>query len=431
MAQEGSYVKRNGWWLLRYRESVVENGELKRMLRSRKLALLSHYPPKRQRKKNGAANGTKFDDVPDAVKVLARQYLDPANNQERKPEQVRRLGEFIESVYLPWVTEQLRPSTVKEYKGIWNRHLKARCSDRWLREVRTYHVNLWLNDIAKQNRKLTTSSLQRVKNFLSGVFTAAKNQGFHDDINPVVGAELPKAAKSRPTHAYGLQEIFSIMDTLEDDPLALTIVAVAAFAGLSRTEIRGLRWEEYNSQELQVVRGVWESHVGDPKTEARRDTVPVILPLREKLEQWHKHCNKPREGWMFASESNTPVHLGNLINRNILPALDACMICGKVPGDHGKGEGQEKHEYRRDNDVPKWRGFHAFRRGLATNLSALEVPTELIRLILRHSKVQTTQEHYIKPSKDEVKKAMAKFELHWTTKSKEYAALAKQPATVN
>lgn len=94
MAQEGSYVKRNGWWLLRYRESVVENGELKRPLRSPKLALLSDYPPKRQRKKNGADQGKKFDDVPDEVKVLARRYLDAANNQERKPEQVRRLGEL-------------------------------------------------------------------------------------------------------------------------------------------------------------------------------------------------------------------------------------------------------------------------------------------------------------------------------------------------
>ena len=44
MAQEGSYVKRNGWWLLRYRESVVEKGAQKRVLRARKIGSLAEFP---------------------------------------------------------------------------------------------------------------------------------------------------------------------------------------------------------------------------------------------------------------------------------------------------------------------------------------------------------------------------------------------------
>jgi len=115
MAQEGSYVKRNGWWLLRYRESVVEKGAQKRVLRARKIGSLAEFPPKRQRRKatDIEVNRTKFDDVPDAVKHLARQFLDSANDHRRQPEQVRRMGEFVESVYLPWAQEQLKPSTLK------------------------------------------------------------------------------------------------------------------------------------------------------------------------------------------------------------------------------------------------------------------------------------------------------------------------------
>lgn len=40
MAQTGSYEKRDGWWLLRYREQVVVDGERKTILRNRKLATL-------------------------------------------------------------------------------------------------------------------------------------------------------------------------------------------------------------------------------------------------------------------------------------------------------------------------------------------------------------------------------------------------------
>jgi integrase len=336
---------------------------------------------------NTAATHASIDDVPEPVKQLAREFLDSANDERRQPEQTRRLGDFVESVYFPWAESQLKPSTLKEYHGIWRRHLRARVSDYWLRDVRTFDVNQWLQSIARQTPRLTTASLQRVKSLLSGVFTTAKNMGFHDGINPVQDADLPRAARGQETHAYSLQEVWTILHALADDPLAVTVVAVAAFAGLRRSEIRGLRWEECNDYELKVARGVWESHVGATKTRASESAVPVIAPLREKLQAWRELCGTPASGWIFASENNTPVHLGNLINRNILPVLKKLGI--------------------------PWRGFHAFRRGLGTNLHSMGVPTEIVRLILRHEDVGTTQRHYILPPAEEVRKAMAQFEERW------------------
>jgi integrase len=417
MAQEGSYVKRNGWWLFRYRESVVEKGERKRVLRARRLATLADIPPKRQRRRVGggeAANDvvsrTKFDDVPDAVKRIAREFLDSANDNRRQPEQVRKMGEFVESAYLPWAQEQLKPSTLKEYSGIWQRHLKARASDIWLRDVRTHDVNHWLLDIARQNRELTSSSLQRVKSFLSGIFTNAKNQGYFDGMNPVRDADLPKAPKGQKTHAYTLAEIDLTFKALSDDVMTSTIIAVAAFAGLRRGEIRGLRWEEYNGVELRIVRAIWESYIGETKTEASGSesepaTVPVIAPLRERLEQWSATCGNPTSGWIFPSERSTPIHLGNLINRKILPALKAAGL--------------------------QWKGFHSYRRGLGTNLHELGVPTETIKLILRHADVATTQRHYIKPRTAEVQKAMDTFEAHWKKEQEQKDSRRAQPQLLN
>jgi len=172
-----------------------------------------------------------------------------------------------------------------------------------------------------------------------------------------------------------------------------TIVAVAAYAGLRRSEIRGLRWEEYDGVALKVSRSVWEGYVGEPKTEASIDDVPIIGPLRERLEQHRQRLTqqlgrRPESGWMFESDAGTPIHLGNLINREILPALNVCKICRKSEDAHDGAE--LDHEYVRDDSRPAWHGFHAFRRGLATNLSALGIPAEIIRLVLRHSDVATT-----------------------------------------
>jgi integrase len=43
----------------------------------------------------------------------------------------------------------------------------------------------------------------------------------------------------------------------------------------------------------------------------------------------------------------------------------------------------------------RWHGWHAFRRGLATNLHQFGVPDKIIQRILRHSSVGVTQDCYI------------------------------------
>ena len=43
-----------------------------------------------------------------------------------------------------------------------------------------------------------------------------------------------------------------------------------------------------------------------------------------------------------------------------------------------------------------WYGWHAFRRGLATNLNRLGVPDKVIQQILRHANVATTMNIYVK-----------------------------------
>jgi integrase len=48
---------------------------------------------------------------------------------------------------------------------------------------------------------------------------------------------------------------------------ARTVVAVAAFTGLTRSEIPALKWEDYKDGENFVSRKKWQGHIGAPKTE--------------------------------------------------------------------------------------------------------------------------------------------------------------------
>lgn len=71
-----------------------------------------------------------------------------------------------------------------------------------------------------------------------------------------------------------------------------------------------------------------------------------------------------------------------------------------------------KREIRPDLDKKNlaWHGWHAFRRGLATNLREMEIPDDVIRRILRHADIATTQEHYAKTLPPAVRKAMSKLD---------------------
>jgi integrase len=111
-------------------------------------------------------------------------------------------------------------------------------------------------------------------------------------------------------------------------------------------------------------------------------------------------------GVMFATEIGTPLDLHNVFTRQIAPVLNACAECGKSEKKHRLAD----HEYHRREDLVAWHGWHAFRRGLATNLNDLGALDLTIQRILRHSDVTTTRKSYIKPREHQMTAVMAQFQ---------------------
>lgn len=46
---------------------------------------------------------------------------------------------------------------------------------------------------------------------------------------------------------------------------AATIVAVAAFTGVRKGELRGLLWENYDGEQVLISQSFWRSHLLEPK----------------------------------------------------------------------------------------------------------------------------------------------------------------------
>jgi integrase len=299
--------------------------------------------------------------------------------------------------------EQKRPSTYCGYRDIWKNHLKARCADLWLREVRTCDVQQVLDAVAHEG-VLSRNSNKHLKVALSGVFKFAKQQGYFDGENPMRDTVIPAARESTETYAYSLEEIIQFLAALPEP--AATIFAVAAFTGARRGEIRGMAWEHYVNGEIRITQSIWHGHVTAPKTRKSTGTIPVIAPLANRLEFHRARLGWPTSGPMFPNDSGKPMDLNNLVNRVIVPSLNRCSDCRRGKGEHALAD----HEFKQDESLPKWRGWHAARRGLGTNLYRLGVPKKTIQAILRHANVSTTATYYIKTAAADTQAAMAKLE---------------------
>ena len=146
---------------------------------------------------------------------------------------------------------------------------------------------------------------------------------------------------------------------------------------------------------------------------ASKDAVPVIPALAEILQELKNSAPHSKGCWMFPADfvrggehtlmlkdalGRTPLSPANFVRDQVEPILEKANI--------------------------SWRGFHAFRRGLATNLHALGVQDIDIQQILRHSDVTVTRASYIKGLPETAQVTMTVFGAAWAKLRQEAAGQA-------
>ena len=122
MANQSGHVFRKGnAWFLRYRDSLVEDGQLVRKQICRKLS-------------NVDPDHVRLRKPPQSVLDLAQEELSPVNSSKLEPTKNVTVQDFVTQVYFPNLQGQKRASTLKGYKARWDSQLQARCGDFRLRE---------------------------------------------------------------------------------------------------------------------------------------------------------------------------------------------------------------------------------------------------------------------------------------------------------
>jgi integrase len=317
------------------------------------------------------------------VEPLIERVLAGINGEAELVSGQLTLTQFVEEHYLPWARDNRAAPSFNSYERIWKRLWKPQIGNIRLANLSTADVSKVLTHAAKTGLASRTSglasrTLSHAKWFLSAVFRFAISSGVVPK-NPVPDAQwLVKVARVQRQTEYGLEQVLAMLAILEPlDLRAAVAVAMCYFAALRPAEARGLKWEDYDGQELNIRRTVWRDKVGETKTEGSAASVQVIEPLRGLLERLRAQT---ADGYILQSHVGNPLSLDSLNGRLIAPALKRAGIA--------------------------WHGYYPCRRGISSLLTNSSRNIQNATGILRHANSATTLRHYTQPQKESMKAAM-------------------------
>lgn len=363
--QDGHLIKRFGGWHVRY--YVTENGSRKQK---------SHRLCDDRQSKSRA-------------KELRDGFMREHVNIGVENSGPMGVVAFWDKVYLPFIESDadLKPSTVHGYKQVWNQHLKSHFDATNLTDYKTPTMSVFLTSLAKTLRPRT---LERIKWLASAIFAHAIATG-HCETNPVRDAKvLCKTLADGDTKSYTLEEIENVITALVDNVAAQTVMALAWFAGLRKGEIQGLQWADVDDKFIHVRRAFSRGVVGVPKSKKSVRAVPLIQPVRGLLMLWR---SKAGDGvWVFANTSGGAMNLDLFATKVIKPAL-------------------------KKNNI-EWKGYHAGRRGLGTELRSITGNSTAGRDMLGHTTTRVTEAHYEHTLPEDTLRDMKRLEAKTTAQPK-------------
>ncbi|OUP02648.1 hypothetical protein B5F36_10485 [Anaerofilum sp. An201] len=194
------------------------------------------------------------------------------------------VGEWAK-IWLETYKSNLRPNTVRMYRGAYNKHIMATLGGMELQSVRPVHIRAVMAKVADKSESLQHKVLLTMRQLFA---EARRNHLVAAD--PTEGVKITAHAspdKVKSVEVEDQQTFVAALRTLEDRrPLAF--VGLCLYCGLRKEEALGLQWSDIAGDRLTVRRAVAFSagHVDESmqlKTKAAHRTLPIPQPLQEIL----------------------------------------------------------------------------------------------------------------------------------------------------
>jgi integrase len=325
------------------------------------------------------------------------------------------VGEWLDRWLAKLVARNRSPKTLANYRGHVRDLWKPRLGKIRLRDLRRTHIEAALatlvepiaggRPVGNVGRRVTQrsgSTIDGYRRTIRAALSAARDQGMIT-LNPAEGRmEVVPASDQDDDHdlvVWQMEETARFLEHVADDRLA-ALYELAAYAGLRRAELCGLRWSDIDEDgagltvrqtivevsRRQVTRQqaacpvCGEEHVGRlfkrPKSKKGRRWVPLSGPARDALERHRKAQQEERDylgddyrdhGLVFCDYAGLPLRPGSVT----MAFKGHAEACG----------------------LPVIR-LHDARHGACSLMLAGGVPIEVVQMILGHSSPEVTRKVY-------------------------------------
>jgi len=283
-------------WYGRYRESVFENAQWRRVLRNVRLGSTTELLTRN-----------------DARIALARilQRVQPGSRSEA----FYSAREFVEREWMPRMLPTLKASTQSSYRTNLNRYVLPWLGETRLKDLRKGEIQAWLSALSESG--LSRQTVKNIWSALSSVLRTAVDWGYIKE-NPAHGVRLPARQPKAAVFLPGPEQVAQILQQLPEPSYTLMLLLVGT--GLRVGEAIGLRWEDIdlNRKNLTVRRDIWHGQVNSPKYAASERVIPLGPILAEHLQGRLNSAGS----WIFEGDSGKPLDPRNLAKRHLHPVLD-------------------------------------------------------------------------------------------------------------
>lgn len=255
--------------------------------------------------------------------------------------------------------EKLSPSTVRGYKKATER-AEDFFKNSFIREITAADITKYLHRLA--NKNYAKKTVKNHKIILSRIMHFAAVEGYISH-NPTRDAETPRNLSEKKRTAAPPQEEQTIKTA--DDVWLLPYMAI--MTGMRKGELIGLKWGDIDldANLIHVNRSVWYgggTHEKEPKTEAGIRMIPILAPLRERLEEQAKEANPAH--YVFGDEK---------------PLSEKAF----------------RYRYARFQKQTGIKStLHQLRKSFATMAVGADVPADVLQVIIGHKDISTTLNIY-------------------------------------
>lgn len=209
--------------------------------------------------------------------------------------------------YLEMKKTVLSPTTYPFYEMIINTELIPKFGHMKLQEIKTYHVQEFINYLATEKKRgdgapggIGATTVRRYTTVFRSMLSLAYQLEYTE--NDVGASRRIVFPKDDPTEieVYNQDEVNEILQALKNEPTNIrALVEIAVFTGMRRGEIVGLKWSDidFENRRVFVRRSIYKPKNGKaqeklPKTKGSIRTISIPECLCKTLLEYRMHQDR-------------------------------------------------------------------------------------------------------------------------------------------